>query len=310
METTEITETAETTKTGKNHFIKKFTQGYTFKVLMLIALVLLLLIPLTMIRSLVNERGRTAASAESDIMEAWGKELIEAGPIVVIPGIRTEEFVTRSEKEGETVETVKTPFTLVISPKTLNIDAAFKTEVRRRGIFSVPLFSGTLTLGGSFDPSAAIAGLLPQETIFPGQAELVIALSGQKGIRKINTSTWGDDQLFFQPGSRGHNLFKHGYRRAGGGVNAALPRFEESGETDFLISIEIQGGQLIRVLPVAQDTHVSIASDWPSPSFQGAFLPNESAVGAADFSASWDISYLSRDIPLFLKKYDSDDYRY
>jgi hypothetical protein len=29
-----------------------------------------------------------------------------------------------------------------------------------------------------------------------------------------------------------------------------------------------------------------------------------------DFSASWDINYLSRDIPLVLKKYNNDDYRY
>jgi inner membrane protein len=301
----------ETAENGKNHRIKKFTRGYTFKVLMLVVLVLLLLIPLTMIRSLVNERGRTAASAEADIMEAWGKELIEAGPVVVIPGIKTEEFVTRSEKEGEKVETLKTPFTLMISPKILNIEAVFKTEVRRRGIFSVPLFSGILTLSGSFDPSAAIGGLLPQETISPGQAELVIALSGQKGIRRINTSTWGNDKLFFQPGNRGWNLFNYRYRGAGGsGINAALPRFEENKETGFVISIEIQGGQLIRVLPMGQDTHVRIASDWPSPSFQGAFLPNESAVGAADFSASWDISYLSRDIPLFSKKYGDDDRLY
>ncbi|MDR1176209.1 MAG: cell envelope integrity protein CreD [Treponema sp.] len=301
---------------AKPPIFKKFTRGYTFKVLMLIVLVLLLLIPLSMIRSLVNERGRTAAEAESDIMEAWGKELIAAGPIITIPGVKTQEIITRSEKEGEKVEIVKTPFTLVISPRRLNIDGVFKTEVRRRGIFSVPLFSGTLVLSGSFDPSAALAGLLPQEAVASGQAELVIALSGQKGIRKINAASWGNDELFFQPGNREHNLFLSGgrgygtQRVGGGGISAVLSRFEEGGETDFTISIEIQGGRLIRVLPIAQDTHVGIASDWPSPSFQGAFLPSESTVGEAGFSASWDISYLSRDIPLFLKKYDGDNYGY
>ncbi|MDR3139351.1 MAG: cell envelope integrity protein CreD [Treponema sp.] len=297
---------------AKKSSFKEFTRGYTFKVLLLAALVLLLLIPLGMIRSLVNERGRTAGEAESDIMEAWGRELIAAGPVITIPGVKTEEFITRSEKEGERAELVKTPFTLVISPKKLDISGVFKTEVRRRGIFSVPLFSGTLTLRGSFDPAPAIAGLLPGETIAAGQAELVIALSGQKGIRRINASSWGRDELFFQPGNKGHSLFSYGgYRRSGGGgINAALPRLEADKETDFAISLEIQGGQLIRVLPVAQDTHVSIASDWPSPSFQGAFLPNESAVGDAGFSAAWDISYLSRDIPLFLKKYDTGEYGY
>jgi inner membrane protein len=302
----------------KHPFMKKFSQGYTFKVIMLVLLVLLLMIPLNMIRGLVNERGRTAASAESDIMEAWGKELIHAGPIITIPGVKTEEFITRTEKEGERKEIVKTSFTLVISPKTLNIEAVFKTEVRRRGIFSVPLFYGTLILSGSFDPAVAVAGLFPDETISTGQAELVIALSGQKGIRKINASSWGNDELFFQPGDQGHNLFSYnGYKyrgstsqRTGNGIHAALPSLRTEGETNFNISIEIQGGQLIRVLPMAQDTHVSIASDWASPSFQGAFLPTESKIDDAGFSASWDISYLSRDIPLFLKKYAEDDHGY
>jgi inner membrane protein len=300
----------------KRPFIKKFTKGYTFKVLMLIILVLLLLIPLNMIRGLVRERGITAAGAESEIMEAWGKELIQAGPVVTIPGIRTEELVTRTEKEGEKAEIIRTPFTLVISPKRLNIEAVFKTEVRRRGIFSVPLFYGTLTLTGSFDPAAAVSALLPGESVSTSQAELVIALSSQKGIRKINTADWGREELFFQPGSQGHNLFSRYIQGAarrtppGGGIHAALPPLAAEGETDFTISIEIQGGRLIRVLPIAQDTHVSIASDWPSPSFQGAFLPNESAIGEDGFSASWDISYLSRDIPLFLSKYNQDEYGY
>jgi inner membrane protein len=281
---------------------------------MLVFLVLLLLIPLNMIRGLVNERGRTAASAESDIMEAWGKELIQAGPIITIPGVKTEELITRTEKEGERAEILKTPFMLVISPRTLSIEGNFKTEVRRRGIFSVPLFSGTLTLSGSFDPAAAVAALLPRESVSADQAELVIALSGQKGIRKINTSNWGNDELFFQPGNRGHNLFNYSRdyapRTGSGGIYAALPPLKTEGETEFNISIEIQGGQLIRVLPAAQDTHVSISSDWPSPSFQGAFLPNESVIDDTGFSASWDISYLSRDIPLFFTKYHQNDYGY
>jgi inner membrane protein len=293
----------------KHPFFKKFTQGYTFKVLMLVVLILLLLIPLSMIRGLVNERGMTAASAESDIMEAWGKQLMEAGPIITIPGIKTEEVRTKTEKEGEKVEIIKTPFTLMVSPKKLDIDAVFRTEVRKRGIFSVPLFSGTLVLSGSFDPSMAVSELLPNEEIFLNQAELIIALSSQKGIRKINKSDWDNGELFFQPGNRGYNLFTYGYRQSGGGIYAALPNFENK-ETSFNISIEIQGGQLIRVLPMGQDTHVRISSDWGSPSFQGAFLPGESDITDTEFSAQWDISYLSRDIPLFLKDYHTGEYDY
>ncbi|GHV84280.1 hypothetical protein AGMMS50212_16200 [Spirochaetia bacterium] len=120
---------------------------------------------------------------------------------------------------------------------------------------------------------------------------------------------------WIQPGNRGHSLVNYGYdnkydtrAQSGSGIYAALPRFENK-ESTFNINIEIQGGQYIRVLPIGQDTHVSIFSDWGSPSFQGAFLPVESNITDNEFSASWDISYLSRDIPLFWKEYkDADVY--
>ncbi|MDR1351835.1 MAG: cell envelope integrity protein CreD [Treponema sp.] len=298
---------------------RKFTQGYTFKVLMLFALVLLLLIPLNMIRGLVDERGRTAASAESDIMEAWGKHLVAAGPIVTVPGIRTSEVHTIVDRERERVEIVKTPFTLVISPQKLDINASFETETRKRGIFSVPLFSGTLNLTGTFDPGMAVTELLPNEEVFFNQAELVISLSSQKGISKINTSRWNDKELFFKPGNQGYSLvqFEHGrspagtyveYRRSTAGIYAALPEFENNAAV-FDISIDIQGGQSIRFLPIGQDTHIDISADWGSPSFQGAYLPGESAIDDTSFSALWDVNYLSRDIPLSWKD-EGDDRDY
>jgi inner membrane protein len=281
---------------------------------MLAVLILLLLIPLNMIRGLVNERGRTAASAESDIMEAWGKQLVQAGPVIVIPGVKTDEIRTKTEKDGEKIEIHETPFTLVITPEKLTIDAGFKTEIRRRGIFSVPLFSGDLALNGVFDPSRAVAALLPNEKVSFDQAELVISLSGQKGIRRITRASWDNEELFFQPGNLGHSIFDAGYDRASydyyekipqnAGIHAALPRFENR-ETAFSVVISIQGGQFVRLLPLGQDTHVSIAADWPSPSFQGAFLPGASNITGAGFDAQWDISYLSRDIPLFWKEGDS-----
>jgi inner membrane protein len=291
----------------KTPFFRKFSQGYTFKVLLLMALVLLLLIPLGMIRSMVSERRHTAASAESEIMEAWGKQLIAAGPIVIIPGIKTEEIRTKTEKEGEKIELAITPFTLVISPQKLDINADFKTETRKRGIFSVPLFSGTLSLSGNFDPALAVSELLPGEQIFFNQAELVISLSSQKGIRRINASTWNNEELFFKPGNRGYNLFlsDYGYGKSGGGVYASLPGFENKAAA-FNISIAIQGGQYLRFLPMGQDTHAAVSADWGAPSFQGAHLPGESLISDTDFSASWDVNYLSRDIPLFFKDRGED----
>jgi len=286
----------------------KFTQGYTFKILLLILLVLLLLIPLTMIRGLIYERSRTAGTAEADVMEAWGSELVAAGPFVAIPGIRTVETRTRTERDGEVVDIARRPFTLIIAPEKLNIEADFKTEIRRRGIFSVPLFYGDLSLSGNFNTAPAFSSLLPNEELFLNQAEFIIVLSSQKGIRKIDTARWNNFNLFFQPGSREMNIVRRvdsinprfSSSRSNSGIYAALPELTEA-ESSFDIAINIQGGQLVRFLPAGQDTHIAISADWVSPSFQGAFLPNTSNISDNGFDAIWDINYLSRDIPLFWK---------
>jgi inner membrane protein len=151
----------------------------------------------------------------------------------------------------------------------------------------------------------AVSSLLSNEEISLNQAELIISLSSQNGIRKIKTSNWNNGELLFQPGNRGHSLVSYKDNKSGSGIYAALDHFENK-ESIFNINIEIQGGQYIRVLPIGQDTHISITSDWNSPSFQGAFLPGESNITDNDFSASWDISYLSRDIPLFWKESNKD----
>jgi inner membrane protein len=266
--------------------------------LLLGALVLLLLIPLQMIRGLVRDRRSTARQAEADIMEAWGKELAVAGPVLRIPGIRRE---IRSEKpEGSDLgsKLVDTPFTLMITPEKLDITAAFTTEIRRRGIFSVPLFYGDFSLSGAFNPAKAIAECPSNERLLLDQAELVIALSSQKGIRKITDQSWGGQELFFRPGSRSLSLLTETFEDAG--MYALLPPLTQE-ETPFKISISIQGGQSVQVLPVGQDTHVEIAADWGSPSFQGAFLPVQATMSDRSFEAQWDVSYISRDIPLFWK---------
>jgi len=310
-------------ETNDKPIFKRIAQGYTFKIVMLIFLSLLLLIPLAMIRGLINERNRTAASAEADIMEAWGSQLMEAGPVIAVPGVRTEQIRTRTERDGEKIEEVKKPFTLYITPNKLNIKAGFTTEIRKRGIFSVPLFSGEVTLSGTFDPARALVSLSPNDALSFAQAELIIVLSSQKGIRKIDRALWNNRELFFQPGNQGLSIIQRDsmYKdmvywedvkrtwdsgQSGSGIYAAIPGFTSTAKANFDITIAIQGGQLVRFMPMGQDTHVEISADWASPSFQGSFLPGSSTITDTGFDAVWDISYLSRDIPLFWKNEDND----
>jgi len=258
---------------------------YTIKALILFLFVLILLIPLFLIRSVVDDREGMAAVAEGKIMDSWGGRFLAEGPLLVIPGLR-KEFIRTSDQQGGKVEIKDVPFNLVIAPKKLNISAGFKTEIRKYGIFATPLFTGEVKFSGGFDSSKAMASIAAGERIFMDQAEIHLTLD-QHGIRKVSKCVWNGQELFFEP-------------KKSSGIKAGLNAFR-NGESNFDIVIDIQGGRSARIIPVGQDTHFSVSADWPSPSFQGSFLPVRSNITETSFDAEWDVNYLSRNIPLFWK---------
>ena len=179
-----------------------FSSG-VFKILVLIILILILLIPIAMIRSLVYERSHRAEWAEESIMEAWGSQFMIYGPVIRIPVVEREEIITKTERDGEKVDIIQRNKTLWIVPRDIDIEANFSAEKKKRGIFSVALFSGDVSLKGSFTFDRVKDELKENETLYPQQAEIIVGLTSQKGIRRIIKADWNGSELFFKPGSRG-----------------------------------------------------------------------------------------------------------
>jgi len=280
---------------------RRIVSGGGFKIAMLVILVLLLLIPIAMIRSLVSERSYRASEAEESIMEAWGGQFVLFGPVVRIPMIEREEIRTKTEKEGEKVEIVLRDKALWLTPKDVNIEADFSAQKKWRGIFSVVLFSGDVSLSGSFSFERARDEIKPNQELFPQQAEIIIGLTSQKGIRRVVKANWNGGELFFKPGNRNFS----GYLDDNG-VNALSP-FDTDGTNTFDMRFSVQSGKSIRILPVGETTRAVVRSNWPSPSYRGGFLPAEHTLSENGFDAEWEISYLSRSIPLFWLTYGKEE---
>jgi len=297
------------TELPKHKKFQNITSSGGFKIAMLVIIVLLLLIPVSMIRSLITERSHRADEVEESIMEAWGSQFILYGPVIRIPVVEREEIKTKTEKEGEKVEIITRDYTLWITPKDVNINADFSASKKRRGIFSVALFSGNVSLSGSFNYERAKNELKQNQTLYPEQAEIIVGLSSQKGIRRMIKADWNGNELFFKPGNRNFSIDNsyaytggkrsYGYKQPIGnnGINALSP-FNVNGTNTFDIQFAVQGGKAIRALPIGESTQVHIKTDWVSPSFQGGFLPVTQTLTENGFDAEWEISYLSRSIPL------------
>jgi inner membrane protein len=60
--------------------------------------------------------------------------------------------------------------------------------------------------------------------------------------------------------------------------------------------LRFSGAERIAVLAYGKTTHVSMEGDWPSPSFDGGFLPVSRSVAASGFSADWSVPFIARGV--------------
>jgi inner membrane protein len=269
-----------------------FTRTGGFKIFLLAVLILLFLIPVAMIRDIIYERSGRAAAAEEDIMASWGAQFVVQGPVLRIPVKERTEIKTRNEKGEEKTEIRETDFFLWMVPKDLKVDVQLGTEVKKRGIFSVPLFAGTARFSGFFDPRQIAGELENHQEAFPEKAELVFSLAGQRGIRGVERARWNGEGIGFLPGNLGFS-----FKSYSGGIHGAAALTADR-ENPFDITLAIQGGKSLRMVPIGEESAFTVRADWPAPSFQGSYLPASHTINEEGFEARWEISHLSRNIPL------------
>jgi inner membrane protein len=65
----------------------------------------------------------------------------------------------------------------------------------------------------------------------------------------------------------------------------------------FRADLNFTGSTSLTFAPAARETRVSLSSDWPHPSFMGAFSPGERTITDNGFTASWRIPHLARSVP-------------
>jgi inner membrane protein len=254
----------------------------------LVALSLFMSIPLTLIGEIAVDRAGYRAAVEHDIGATWGGAQTLTGPFMVIPVEATRKTERRLangalQAKEETVRTAP----VVLLPEALEITSELSTELRRRGIFEVPVYSGTheVTLGFN---TGRVTGLIEdEETVLWDKAMLSMGIAEPRALRGTLALEGAGEAAEFEAGSGIEKL---------DGVNALIgdPR-GLAGEMHF--TLDLNGSQRFRLTPAGRVTRGTVTSDWPHPSFAGAFLPESREVSGEGFSGSWSIPHLARPLP-------------
>ena len=62
-------------------------------------------------------------------------------------------------------------------------------------------------------------------------------------------------------------------------------------------NLRFSGAQRLAVLAYGKGTHLTAEGDWPSPGFDGGFLPVKRTISAQGFTAEWSVPFIARGIP-------------
>ncbi|WP_161966183.1 cell envelope integrity protein CreD [Steroidobacter cummioxidans] len=252
----------------------------TFKAALIGVIVLLLLIPLAMLKSVVSERAGLREQAYQRVAEGWGGALTVGGPMLVVP---TERTVIVDNKERLVDSQI------YLLPAKLDADAQVKLETQPRyvGIYAVPVYLSTLRLKGEFDFTALRMHVEePGVRFLWSQARLRLPISSVRSLREIKHANFAGQQVKLGPAAPG----------AYPGIEARvdLTQLHASASAAFDFGTVVAGSRAVSVLPLGSATTVSMSSDWPHPSFQGAFLPSERTIDDQGFQARWQVLELNR----------------
>jgi len=230
---------------------------------------------------LVIERSHRSDEAIREIASAWSREQTITGPVIAIP---LQTTVITSTGQTTTQEN-----NIFLLPDTLTYDISVDTETRSRGIFEAAVYTSRITGTGSFNlddvDRTHIDGIVQWDN-----ATVFIGIPDTRGVESSAVLLWNGEEIIFEPGVPRNSI-------EASGISVPLNIQPLKKEHMFSFDIILRGSEAIYIAPLGKTTDVSISSNWPAPSFTGAFLPKEHNLTDAGFTAKWNVSSFGRSLP-------------
>ena len=245
-------------------------------------LILLLLIPTSMLQSLINEREQTRNVAVQEVSGKWGNAQTIAGPVLSVP-VRS---VIKDDKGKESVTVYYANFL----PDDLTIAGSVQPEQRHRGIYTVMLYNTRLKLKGRFPKPDLDKLNIGTDQPQWDRAFLSVGISDMKGIKEAIGFRVNGVTLPVDPGIPTDEWFPVG-------VSIPLSLSAGAGGFTFDCDLNVNGSTELSFVPLGKETNVSLTSPWSTPSFTGAFLPDQRTVSEKGFGAAWKILQYNRNFP-------------
>lgn len=256
-------------------------RSVTLKLISIAILILILLIPSSMISSLIYERQNIRDNAIKEVSSKWGERQTIGGPVLSIP-----YYTQIKDAQGKMETVIRYAHFL---PDQFDVNGTMTPEKRYRGIYVVVLYNTKLQVKGKFSYPDFSQLNIPVSSYIMNDALISMSISDMKGINDDINFKWNDTTVSFNPGIPTTDIFSSGVSRK--------ISLEQTDEYNFEFTLNLNGSTSLRFLPFGKETNVQLGSTWDSPSFEGSFLPDKREISATGFNASWKVLQLNRNYP-------------
>lgn len=250
-----------------------------FKMAMVAVLTLAILVPLQLVRSVIQDRQQYREQAVRDVAAGFGGRQVLAGPVLVVP---YEERVidTVNGEDGSVRQVVRRKSgQWTFFPESLSVDGELKPDLRRRGLHQVRVYEWNGNALARFDVAVPADADGVQRRI--GQPWLSIGIADVGGLDgaprlQVNAAPVAVEQ------GLGH--------ADGPGVHARLaaPAAGQRLRLDVGVALRLRGTETFAMLPLGDRNDLRLRSPWPHPKFDGRSPQQD--VGDDGFRARWQIA--------------------
>jgi inner membrane protein len=269
-------------------------KSLVFKAAIVALLCLLSLIPLAMVRDVIEERCQLRDQVIQSIARETVSSQIIKGPVLVVPYRKRVVETEIVRRGGEPIEVKREKFTdgkLWFLPEELTIDGQARPAERRRGLYRVPTYNGDWLLTGRFVLPARFGIQGGVESYTWGKAELAFGIADPRGLAPGLSLAWDGVPVQVEAGSSVPGIGRGVHARVDVRPSEGNPR-----SIAFTLRIGLTGQTQIAFLPAGRISTVKLASSWPHPGFFGPQLADHE-INATGFRASWRSSFLANNLP-------------
>jgi len=267
------------------------------KVAAIAVLSIALLVGLMWIRSMVTERQERRDMVVQDIAASSSNAQTIKGPVLVVPYVKTVRVWKEDSPTGNRrIEERQDSGEMILLPEDFKLNGQVPTELRRRGIYEARLYHANLQIHATFDIPAHYGVGDEVQSFHFGSPVLAFGVTDIRGIQSVSRMALNAAPLKVLAGSTSDIL--------GPGLHAAVPAVDEAqaAHLDFDMELSVLGTSQFNVIPVGRASRIVLESNWPNPSFNGAYLPVQHTITTAGFQAQWNTSFFSTNLEEAMRK--------